>query len=164
MLDWQLYRNLENSLQYFLETEVSNDGVADENGVNVPVVVGRRHDQSWTIPIIAVYIDGENSPERLEIGSNRRARTYLLIIDVFANNEGERLDIAAWITNKLKDGFRYYSYSPNLSNPESPTKTEGGLANIETFISNTRVDLGQDVNAFDAHRHRISFEVWISGC
>ena len=162
MLDWQLYRNLENSLVDFITTEVSADSVTDYDGNNVPVRVGRKNDQDWTLPCIAVYYDLENS-ERLQLGSNQRIRYYLLIIDIYAVDEGQRIDLAAWLADKLEDGFRYYFYSPNLSNPDNPTKVAGGLVNIEDFISNGQVDLGQNVDSFDAHRHRISIQVWISG-
>ncbi len=161
MLSWGLYRNLENSLKYFLDTQIATDNVTDINGNAVPVRVGRKADNDWTLPCISLYIESETSP-RLEIGSNNRDDRYLLIVDIYATNEGERLDIARWLKEEIKNGFRYYSYSPNLSNPDSPTKVAGGLVNIN-FLTNDRVNLGQNVDSFDAHRHRITINTWISG-
>ena len=163
MLDWQLYRCLENSLKDFLDIEILSDSVTDYNENIVSVRIGRKEDNEWTIPCIAIYYDAENSPDRLQLGSNKRNRRYLLILDIYAVDEGERLDLAAWLTKKLENGFRYYAYNIDVDNSESPTKTAEGLVNIDTFISNTRVALGQNVDEFDAHRHRISIQVWISG-
>lgn len=163
MLVWQLYRNLENSLKDFLDSEITSDSVTDYAGNVVPVRIGRKNDSDWSLPCIAIYMDAENSPDRLEIGGNLRDRRYLMILDIYATDEGERLDLAAWLTKKIENGFRYYTYTYNPSNPDSPTKVAGDLVNIDTFISNTRVELGQNVDDFDAHRHRISIQVWKSG-
>lgn len=161
MLVWQLYRNLENSLKYFLDTQVIADSVTDIDGNNVSIYVGRKSDNTWTIPCITISFDIETNT-RLEIGSNLRDDRYLIILDIYATNEGERLDLAKWLRDSLEDGFRYYSYTYNISNPDSPTKVAGGLVNVD-FLTNTRVDLGQNVDTVDAHRHRISIQTWISG-
>ncbi len=160
MLDWSLYRNLENSLKDFLDTEVTNDSVTDINGNAVPVRVGRKEDDNWTLPCISLYFESETLP-RLEIGSNNRDARELIILDIYATNEGERMDIAKWLTDTINDGWRYYSYLPNISTPETPNKTIGGWVSVN-FLTNTRVILGQNIDELDAHRHRISISVWIS--
>jgi len=160
MLSWKLYRNLENSLKDFLDTEINNDSVTDINGTNVPVIVGRKNDDNWTLPCISLYVESETL-DRLEIGSNKRDARELIIIDIYATNEGERLDIAKWLIDTINDGFRYYTYTVNPSTPESPTKTQGGWVNVN-FLSNTRVNLSQNIDELDAHRHRVSINVWIS--
>jgi len=162
MLVWQLYRNIENSLKDFLDTSIASDSVTDYDGNAVTVRIGRKEDNAWTLPTIAVYYDAEDS-ERLEIGSNKRIKLHLLIIDIYAINEGQRIDLAAWLSAKIENGFRYYTYTVDPGNPETPTKVAGGLVNIEDFISNTRIELAQNVDAFDAHRHRVSIQTWISG-
>lgn len=159
-MTWRLYRNLENSLKDFLDTQISNDSLIGENGNSIPVRVGRKEDDNWTIPCISVYMESETS-ERFEIGSNNRDERELLIIDIYASNEGERLDLAKWVTDAINNGFRYYAYTYNASNPESPTKVAGGLVNVN-FLTNTRVNLGQNISEIDAHRHRISVNVWVS--
>ena len=160
-MTWRLYRNLENSLKDFLDTEISNDSITDMNGIAVPVRIGRKEDDNWTLPCIALYMESETL-ERFEIGSNKRDDRQLLIIDIFATDEGERLDLTKWLIDAISNGFRYYSYSYNPSNPESPTKVAGDWVNID-FVENTRVILGQNIDIWDAHRQRISISVWISG-
>lgn len=160
MLNWQVPRCLENSLKDFLDTEIATDSVTDINGVAVPVRVGRKNDDNWTLPCISLYMESETL-ERFELGSNNRDVRELIIIDIFATNEGERLDLSKWLVNAINDGWRYYSYTYNSSNPELPTKTAGGLVNVN-FLTNTRVNLGQNIDESDAHRHRVSINVWIS--
>lgn len=160
MLSWRTERNLENSLKDFLDTEINNDSVTDIEGTNVPVRVGRKNDDNWTLPCISLYNESDTM-ERFEIGSNKRDIRYLIIIDIFAKDEGQRLDLANWVYTTINDGFRYYTYIPNPSTPESPTKTQGGWTNVD-FLTNTRVNLSQNIDELDAHRHRISINVWIS--
>ena len=161
MLSWQLYRNEENSLRDFLTTEISNDGITDINGNAIPVRVGRKEDDNWTLPCIAVYFESETAP-RFEIGSNNRDDRQLMIIDIFATDEGERVDLAKWVTDTINDGFRYYTYTVNQSTPESPDKVAGALLNVD-FLTNGRVNLGQNVDQFDAHRHQITITVYMTG-
>ena len=161
MLAWGRCRNIENSLKDFLTTQVVADSVTDINGVAVPIRVGRKEDNDWSLPCITVYLDNETA-ERAYIGSNQRLDSFLIIIDIFATNEGERLDLANWLKDTINDGFRYYAYTPSELDPQNPTKVAGGLVNIN-FLTNSRVALGQNVNIEDAHRHRISVTTWISG-
>jgi len=161
MLAWQLYRCLENSLKDFLDQKITDDSVTDINGVNVPVRVGRKNDDNWTLPCISLYVESETL-ERFEIGSNNRDDRQLIIIDIYATNEGERLDLAKWLSTTINNGWRYYSYTPNIATPESPDKVAGGLVNVD-FLTNTRVNLGQNTDEIDAHRHRVTINVWISG-
>jgi len=160
MLAWGILRNLENSIKDFLDTEIITDSVTDINGVNIPVRVGRKNDDNWTLPCISLYNESETL-SRFEIGSNNRDARELIIIDIYATNEGERLDLAKWLTDTINNGLRYYTYTYKPSNPESPTKVAGGWINVD-FLTNTRVSLGQNISEIDAHRHRVSVNVWIS--
>jgi hypothetical protein len=160
MLTWQVSRNAENSLKYFLDTEISSDGVTDINGDAIPVRIGRKDDDNWTLPCIAIYKESETD-DKIFVGSNQIDYRHLLIIDIFAENEGERQDLADWITDKIKDGWRYYTYTVNINTPLVPTKTAIGWVGMD-FVTNTRVNLGQNVSVFDQHRHRLSISTWIS--
>jgi len=151
---WGLYRNLEASLVDFLTTKKTTDGLT------VDIRVGRK-EASWTLPCISLYHDKTTQPRGF-VGSNQRLETYLMIIDIFATNEAERLDLARWLEVAINDGCTYYTYTSSESTPNSPTKVAGGLINVD-FVTNTRVGLGQNVNLEDAHRHRISINVWLSG-
>lgn len=155
---WRFYRNLENSFKDFLESEISTDEIKDINGDSVTVEVGRKEDNNWSLPCIRGYFESENS-ERLEIGTNNRLETYLFMIEIYATNEGERLDLAKWVKDTINDGFRYYTYSYNSEDPESPTKVSGNWVHLD-FLTNNRVALSGNVDEIDAHRHRISVNLW----
>jgi len=161
MLVWGKYRNLENSLKDFLDAQIISDSIIGENGNSIPVIVGRKNSKNWTLPCISLYVDAETL-ERFELGSNLRDERELLIIDIYASNEGERLDLANWLNISLNNGWRYYTYAENPSDRENPIKTTGGLVNVN-FLTNSRVNLGQNVSEVDSHRHRITINVWISG-
>ena len=148
-MTWRLYRSLENSLKDFIDAQITSDSLKAEDGSDISVRIGRKEDDNWTLPCISLYNDSETL-ERFEIGSNKRDDRQLIIIDLYAMNEGERLDLAKFLVDAINDGWRYYSYSYNPSNPESPTKVAGGWVNVN-FVENTRVALGQNVDVFDAH-------------
>ena len=149
------------SLKDFLDTQISNDSLKGDNGNTVQVYIGKENRDTWQFPSISVYMESETL-NRFEIGSNLRQDEQLIIIDIYATNEGERLDLAKWLIDTINNGWTYYTYSYNVSSPESPTKVAGGLVNIN-FNSNGRVTLIQNVSEIDAHRHRVSLTVWISG-
>jgi len=161
MLSWGLYRNLENSLCDFLNAQAITDGATSINGDTISTRVGRKFENDWSLPCISIYVDSETAP-RLEIGSNVRQDSQLMVIDIFATNEGERLDIANWVVNSINNGFPYYTYYFNASDPETPTKVAGRLTHID-FISNNRVNLGQTVDEIDNHRHKITVNVFTTG-
>jgi len=157
---WRKLRNLESSLKDFLDAQIVSDVLVGENGTTVTTRVGRKNDDDWTLPCISFYVESETL-ERAYIGSNTRFENHLIIFDVYASNEGERLDLAKWLSDTINDGWQHYSYVYNPSNPELPTKTAGGWVSLN-FLTNTRVNLGQTVSEFDSHRHRISVNVWIT--
>ena len=160
-MTWELYRCLENSLKDFLDAQVATDSVTDVKGVAIPIRVGRKNDNDWTIPCISLYVESEVAP-RSFIGNNVRLDQQLIILDIYATNSGERLDLAKWLTDSINNGWRYYTYTVKQSTPEVPTKVAGGWVSLN-FLTNARVSLGLNVDPIDAHRHRISIQIWISG-
>lgn len=152
-LNWGLISNLESSLQDFLTTQATNDNV------NVDIRVGKKFDTNWSLPSIQIYVDSKQKP-RLEIGSNKRRNSYLMIIDIRATNNLERMNLADWLETIINDGFIYYEYSSNVSNPENPNTTEAGYVSFD-YTSSEKVELGEDVNQYDLWRYRISINAWI---
>ena len=158
-MSWRTYRNIEASLYDFLTSQATADSLVDVHGDSVNFRVGRKNDNDWTLPTISFYFESETR-ERLEIGSNNRIDLQLIIIDIFAENEVDRLEFAKWVVDTINNGWTYYVYTGQSSG--TPTKVASGLVNVN-FLTNTRVALGENVSNFDAHRHRISIQTWISG-
>lgn len=160
-LSWGLYTNLVESTKFYFTTEATSDGIVSDSGVAIQIAVGREGSDNWQIPRIVITYSQENDFGQLYVGNTKRDDKHLLIFDIYAEHEPQRLDLAKWLRDKLISGWRYYSYSTNPSNRDNPTKVAGGLINIDSILTNTKVF--EDVNAseVDAHRHRISVLVWI---
>lgn len=159
-MSWGLYRNLQASLNEHLTSQRDTENFTAIDGSTIDIRVGSEFNDNWQLPCITAYFE-EETLERLEIGSNLRDTRQLIIIDIFAQNEADRLDFAKWVTDTINDGWQYYEYSSNPSNPDSPNKTESGWVSVN-FVTNNKVNLGESVDQFDAHRHRISIRVWIT--
>lgn len=162
-LPWSTERNIENSLAEFLQDAVDNTSltVLDENGSAKPVAirVGSEFNANWTLPIITLYSDSRSSP-RLSVGSNLRLKTFLLIIDIRALDVGMQQDLTDWLETTINDGFPFYEYTPNGSDPLNPNKTRIGLASIE-FISNLPVRFGETADLPDKYRQNITISCYI---
>lgn len=164
ILNWQEQSNIENSLFEFLQDKVSLDNteVINDKGQAVPINIriGQTFNDDISLPVVSFYQEGKLSP-RSFVGSNRRIKSYLVIIDIRAWNDRQRQDLADWVEILINDGFPYYEYTPSLD-PENPSKVLSGLASID-FVTNTPVRLGDNVDLFEKYRHRISISVQIEG-
>lgn len=152
-LNWGVQTNLEKSLNDFLTAQATTDDVT------VNIDVGENFVDSWTLPHIQLYTDSKQKP-RLEIGSNKRANSYLIFLDVRAENNPERMNLADWIEESINDGFTYYTYASNPANRNAPIKTYAGYVGFD-YISSQKVNLGENVNIYDKWRYRISIRAWI---
>lgn len=165
-LTWQISTAIENSLIDFLRNEVTNHSlkVLDTNGVAqlVNVYAGRELSENWHLPMIQVYLDSKPDANRLEIGSNKRLRSFQVIIDIRTLLPGEAQNIADWIEEVINDGFDVYNYTPNSSDVESPIKTIFGHGRVD-FITSMPIPSYDDADVFDKNRYRITIKVWING-
>lgn len=160
-IDWNIRRNLENSLAEFIQSEASGKTVfykgADQT---IDVKVGHTPRQDWGMPNISVYLDNRVAPRGF-IGNNKRLKTYLMVIDVRALDDGMRSDLAEWVSDVINDGFEVYTYTPNASIPDSPTKVYYGLASVD-FVSDVPLRNTQNSDIFEKFRHNISINVTIA--
>lgn len=164
LLTWQVQRNLENSFVDFLQSEISTSNLTvldNEGNLKTPQIrVGFEADGSWELPVISFYLDSRVSP-RLSLGSNKRQKSYLLVIDIRALDIGMQQDLTDWVEETINDGFPYYEYSPS-GDPENPTKVQTGYISL-AFISSVPVRLGENVDIFEKFRHNITIEIVIEG-
>jgi hypothetical protein len=160
-IPWSIERNLETSLEEFLNTEVSGTTVFYK-GVAQPINirVGNAYKDNWSMPVISVYADSKTS-ERGFIGSNKRLKSYLMIIDVRALDFGMRSDLTDWVETTINDGFPVYTYTPSVSTPDTPDKVLFGKASID-FLSNAPTRDTQDLNFYEKFRQNLSISVTIS--
>jgi hypothetical protein len=158
---WQIRRNLENSLAEFLKTQASGKTVFYKGAEQpIDIRVGNAPQQNWGMPNISVYLDTRNALRGF-IGNNKRLKTYLMIIDVRALDDGMRSDLAEWVSETINDGFDVYTYTPNQATPETPTKVLFGLASVD-FVSDIPLRNTQNSNNYEKFRQNISLNVTIA--
>lgn len=161
ILNWQTYTSLENSLYEFLQDIVDTDSVEvlNDKGQNVPVniKIGETFNDDWSLPVITFYLDSKQSPRGF-VGSSKRIKTYLLIIDIRAWNSGQRDNLTDWLETSINDGFPFYEYTPSLD-PENPTKTLSGHVAVE-FLSNLPIRT-DSVDLYEKFRQRISISCFV---
>jgi hypothetical protein len=166
ILTWELSSNIENSLIEFLRDKVAINSlqVLDQNGVakTVNVYAGRELNNNWNLPLIQVYIDSKPDANRLEIGSNKRLRSFQMILDIRTILPGQETNLADWVECIINDGFTVYDYTPNSLNPEIPSKVILGHGRVD-FVTSLPVPGYDDADKYDQNRYRITIKVWING-
>lgn len=154
-LDWGSISNIESSLKDFLQAAATDDSLT------VDIDVADESSNDWTLPRIVIDNDSDQDP-RLELGSNKREVTALIIIDIHARDAFERNLITSWVKSKINNGFEYFQYSSDTNNRDVPIKTKTGYVSFN-YVTSQKVRLGDDVNDYDKWRYRISINAWIIG-
>jgi len=146
-------RNVELSTIYFLENSFN----ADWTGISV--IKSFSNAYKTTRPVVCVRVlDITNNWK--EIGSTSLFNDYSIVIDVFAKSDGQRIDLADYIMDKLKDGYTYYVHSQTSGDPETLTRVDSGRIHIRRFYSNRKLDFGDEgVDEYDKFRHFIHIAV-----
>jgi hypothetical protein len=122
---------------------------------NVTTIKSFTQAYKTTLPVVCVRLR-EFPPTRLEVGSNTLLYDYNIVIDIFANSEGQKNDLAYFIMDKLKDGCVYYDFSQTSGAPETLTKVANGRLHVKDYLSNTALDFGEDADKWDQHRFHVS--------
>jgi len=145
-------RNIELSSIYYLETQI---GIS-WTGITVVKTFLSAYDNTLPVVCIRLY-DTSNKP--LEVGSTTLLDTHRINIDIFATSDGQRIDLADFITDKLKDGWIYYTHSHPVGDNTTLTRTSAGRISVKDWNTNTRVDFGDEVSNPDKFRHFIQVGV-----
>jgi len=166
ILTWATSTNIENSLIDFLRNEVIEQAlqVLDVNGVakTVNIYAGRELNNDWNLPLIQVYLDSKPDANRLEIGSNKRLKSFQVIIDIRTLLPGQETNLADWVEQEINDGITIYDYTPNSLNPEAPAKSILGYGRVD-FITSMPVPSYDDADVFDKNRYRLTIKIWMNG-
>lgn len=147
-------RNVELSTLYYLQTQIN----ANWTGVTLVKSFKQVYGNSVALPVVCAILNNIES-SRWEIGSNLLNNEYIIQVDIFATSDGQRLDLADFIFTQLQSGYTYYTHSQTSGDPTSLTRTEAGRVRVVRFITNTKVDLDEDVDEKDRFRHFISLIV-----
>ena len=143
-------RNAELSVIYYLEDAIGTDWTG--------ITVVKRFTDAYKspLPVVAISLT-ETYNNRKEIGANTLLNDYTITVDIFAKSDGQRIDLADYIMDKLKDGCVYYTHSQTAG---VLSRTADGRLHINRFSLNHKVDLGDEgVDVYDRFRHFIQLTV-----
>jgi hypothetical protein len=147
-------RNCELSLLYYLEQSFASDW----SGITVVKAFKQVYTKEISLPIVCVHL-AETTTTRLEIGTDTLDDRYLLMIDVFARSDAQRLDLTDYIKNKLKTGWIHYDHSHVSGDNSQLVRTENGRDYVTEFVSDTRIDIPDSEDEKDKYRNLISIRV-----
>lgn len=149
---YRISRNVEASLIDYIKTEFQ----ADWNSDNVEKVFERMYGLEMPSICIRCLLTDH---EWVELGSTSTRRRPMIAIDIFAESDGQRLDIKDWLIDKIKAGVTYYEYE--IENGVVKTKVANGHIAVKSF-TDTAIDYDiekQKMDRHDRYRHRIDLTV-----
>ena len=147
-------RNCELSTVEYIRTQVN----LTWSGVTVVKSFKEAYSNTIALPVICVRMT-DTVTVRREVGSNLLDSTYNLIVDIFAKSDGQRMDLADFLLDTLKDGWTYNVYAHVSGDSTSIEGTDSGRVTLTSFIEDRKIDLGDNVDVRDKHRHLLSFSV-----
>ena len=166
ILTWEISSNIENSLIDLLRLRIHEQSLQllDNNGTaqTVNVYAGRTLNDNWNLPLIQVYLDSKPDAGRLEIGSNKRLRSWQVIIDIRTILPGQESNLADWVENAINDGVVIYDYTSNCKNISLPVKSILCYGRVD-FITSLPVPPFDNSDKFDQNRYRITAKIWLNG-
>lgn len=146
-------RNIEASIIQYIEAEL----VGDWSNVSVEKSFARIYE----IELDSICVRcGVTAHEKAEIGADSTTRTPQVLIDIFAHEDGIRLDLKDWLIEKLKGGMPYYIYT--IVGGEIQSKVQDGRITVLS-IDDIPVNFDADRDTLDVHdRHRHALTLGIS--
>ena len=150
---FSLPRNAELSLVEYITSSIANDWTG------VSVVKDFLEAYQVATPVICVRMLSKQNP-RAEIGSQLLLPTFTFTVDIFANSDGQRLDLSDSIVNYLVQGCEYFDCAKDPSNAKNviytPTSPITRLTFLK-FISDVKVLAGPDAQIEDKFRQSMTF-------
>jgi hypothetical protein len=145
-------RNVELSTIEFLTAQIN------ASWTGVTTVKTFQEAEAAKLPVVCIRLLDTLSTTR-EIGQTLLAHNYNIVIDIFAKSDGQRLDLADFITNLIPDGWVYYEYSHTPGHPDQLSTSAAGRVNFQSILENRRIDFYETIEDQDKYRHIISFLV-----
>lgn len=149
---YRVSRNLEKSIKDYIATNVATDWTG------ITVQMGWAGIEKTELPIITVRINA-TAHNWIEVGSSSTYREAQILVDIFAKNDGQRLDLKDYLIEKLKGGLTYNEYT--ISGGVVTTTTANGrirILEIRDFAIS--FDTNKDtLDEKDKYRHLITLTV-----
>ncbi len=148
-------RNVELSTIYFLETQVN----ADWTGISV--IKAKRNAPAIDPPVITVKVLSV-LPKLKEIGSRTLDNSYNIILDVYATSDGQKLDLAQYLEDKVILDWTYYLHSQESGNTGVLSRVSNGKIAWQSFTQHTSIDFVDTVEKPDRFRYVLAFNVRVN--
>ena len=127
-------RAIEASIIDYLKNELQSQW----NDIKVEKTFARIYKIS--LPSVCIRC-GVTIHEKVEIGTDATTRTPQVLVDIFASDDGMRLDIKDFIIEKIKAGCIYYNYT--ISGGIVQSKVADGRIRVLT-IDDTPINFAED--------------------
>ena len=160
-MTYRISRNIEASFIEFLKTTLEN---SPYSWTDLNVIKGFAH--AYELPTPTIAIRAENTVyDKVEVGSNSFTRTVQVFLDIFASDDGMRLDLKDSVVETLKDGLVYNEYTVTKSGRTSTaTPTPNGRIRIQKIDDKAiefNVDDKSKLQVHDRYRHNLTLSVTI---
>jgi hypothetical protein len=157
MAIYRISRNIEASFIDFLHTSLEE---SPYSWANINIV--KTFAQVYELELPTICVVAENTVyNKVEIGSNDFTRTVQIIVDIFGNSDGQRLDLKDCIVAILKDGLPYNEYTITKGKFSTSSSTPNGRIRI-IKTDDTVINFSTDKNLLDPkdrYRSRLTFSV-----
>ena len=147
-------RNVELSTLEYLETEL----LASWSSVTVVKTFKSAYSATVKLPIICVRLSDSDITRR-EIGNTALDTIFTVLIDVFAKSDAQRLDLADFLNQTLKDSWDYKEYSHVSGNNKQIIGTPNGKCFVSTWGANRKIDTFNNDEVKDRYRHLITLDI-----
>jgi hypothetical protein len=152
---YRISRNIEASLVDRITADLVSDGWTD-----IRVDKSFAEVSKGTLPCIAINAL-EIRPTKLEVGSKTNLKYFTINIRIFANNDGQRLDLSDWLCDKLEDDTYYYNYT--ITSGIVSAKVLAGRIVITKWFDNKKELINTEgLEKEDRYRHLLSFEAIVA--
>jgi hypothetical protein len=144
--------NLLISIIDYLTTQVSN------NWTGVSVVKSFAEVTQVDVPVVCVML-GDPRYTRLETGSTTMTTEYVVVINIFAKSDSNRMDLTDFIITQLMSSFTY-STCVNTTN-HTVNKTTSGTVTLLGIDSDMPIEADESTNKKERFRQEIIARVRI---
>jgi len=154
-MSYRISRNCEASLIDRITANLVTDGWAGIYTEKTSAEIYGGHYPAILVNAIEIR------PELLEVGSKTHLKYFTIYIRIFAENDGQRLDLSDWLFGKLEDDTNYYAYT--ITNGVVSAKVLTGRIVITKWLDNRKELVNTEVlEEEDRYRHLLSFEAIVA--
>lgn len=151
---FNISRNIELSLLYYIETNFNTDW----SGVTVLKSFKNVYAKDINIPIVCVELI-DTITTRREIGTTTLEERYIISTHLFCRSNGQRLDFASYLKDKLSTGWSHYDHSHASGDNSNLVRTANGRDFVTNFITDSKIEFSENIDPKDKFRHNIVVEV-----